>query len=90
MACEVAPGAARKTDIFLHVIQVGDQKLQDMDKIELLQEGATCGIRLDASGQMWEVVFNTAGPLGGRIRRAGSAGAIDRPLATTVEAQSGI
>jgi len=87
---EVTPGAARKTDLFLHVIQVGDQKLQGMDNIELLQEGATCGIRLDASGQIWEVVFNTAGPLGGHIRRAGGVGALDRPLATTVQSQSGI
>jgi heparin/heparan-sulfate lyase len=87
---EISPGTARKTDVFLHVIQVGDQKLQDMDKAELLQEGQRCGVRLNTGGQSWEVTFDASGPLGGHIRRIGGPGTIDVPLATTVQAQSGI
>ncbi len=30
---EVSPGSERKEDCFLHVIQVGDQKLDAMDKV---------------------------------------------------------
>jgi hypothetical protein len=87
---EVSPGAARKTDIFLHAIQVGNQKLQSMDRMELLQEGQRCGVRLNAGSQTWEVRFDTNGPLGGHIRRTGGSATIDRPLATTVQPQSGI
>ena len=86
---EVAPGAARKGDVFLHVIQVGDQGLTRMDEMELVREGDTCGVRVKTEGQVWEVTFNSDGVLGGRIRRTG-ARAVDRALATTVQAQSGI
>jgi len=87
---EVSPGGPRKTDVFLHVLQVGDQKLKSMDRIELLQEPGRSGVRLSTGSQAWEVIFNTTGPLAGRIRRTGGPGPIDRPLATTVQPQSGI
>jgi heparin/heparan-sulfate lyase len=87
---EVSPGTARKADVFLHVIQVGDQKLQQMDKTELLQEGERRGVRLSIGSHAWEVTFDATGPLGGQIRRAGGPGPIDRPLAATVQPQSGI
>jgi hypothetical protein len=87
---EISPGAARQSAVFLHVIQVGDQKLQQMDKAELVQTGQRSGVRLDLGGQTWEVTFNTSGPLAGHIRRAGGPGTMDRPLATTVQSQSGI
>ena len=61
-----------------------------MDKTELLQEGQRCGVRLNTGSQTWEVTFDTGGPLGGHIRRTGGPGTIDRPLATTVQPQSGI
>jgi len=86
---EVTPNVARRTDLFLHVIQVGDQQLTPMDKTELVRESDVCGVRVDAGGRTWEVTFNVNGPLAGHIRRRG-ADAIDRPLATTVQSQSGI
>jgi len=86
---EVTPAVARKTDLFLHVIQVGDQELTRMDQLELLQEPGSCGVRLNTSGQTWEVTFNVAGPLAGHIRRTGDR-AINRALTTTVQLQSDI
>ena len=86
---EVSPGAARKGDVFLHVIQVENQGLAGMDEAELVREGDTCGVRVKTAGQTWEVTFNSDGSLGGRIRGAGGR-AVDRALATTVQAQSGI
>jgi heparin/heparan-sulfate lyase len=86
---EVTPEAAREQDRFLHVIQVGDQQLERMDEARLLRDADTCGVRLNTAGQTWEVTFNVTGPLGGHIRRSG-ADAIDHPLATTVQPQSGI
>jgi len=87
---EISPGAARKADVFLHVIQVGDQKLQHMDETELLQGPAQCGVRLSTSDCVWELMFNIDGALGGHIRRKGGAAAIDRPLTSQVQAQAGI
>ena len=85
----IAPGAARKKDFFLHVIQVGDQNLAQMDKTELLRSSDTCGVRLTAAGQTWEVVFNINGPLGGHIRRTDTE-SFDRALTTAVQPQHGI
>jgi heparin/heparan-sulfate lyase len=86
---EVAPGAARKVDVFLHVIQVGDRGLARMAETELLREEGVCGVRLETGGRRWEVTFSVDGALGGHIRGMG-ARAVDRALATTVQAQSGI
>lgn len=87
---EVTPGSPRKRDVFLHVIQVGDQKLDAMDELTLLQEEGTCGVRLITGNQKWEVAFNSSGQLGGHIRRFGSSGNISAPLVTTVQRQVGI
>jgi hypothetical protein len=87
---EVTPGAPRKRDVFLHVIQVGDQKLDAMDEVTLLQDEGTCGVRLTTGNQKWEVTFNSTGRLGGHIRRLGSTGNISTALATTVQRQVGI
>ena len=86
---EVSPGAARRKDCFLHVIHVGDRNLAQPDETKLLRDSEACGVRLTTSGQTWEVTFNLDGPLGGRIHRLGIE-PIDRPLATTVQPQSGI
>jgi heparin/heparan-sulfate lyase len=86
---EVTPNVARKQDLFLHVIQVGDQQLGRMNEAKLLRDSDTCGVRLTSAGQTWEVTFSVNGPLGGRIGRSGPD-AIDRALATTVQPQSGI
>jgi heparin/heparan-sulfate lyase len=87
---EITPGVPRKSDAFLHVIQVGEQMLEAMDEVELLRRAQTCGVRLNTGDRVWEVTFNSAGPFGGRIRRSGAGSAIDQPLAATVQAQSGI
>jgi heparin/heparan-sulfate lyase len=86
---EVTPAASRKADLFLHVIQVGDQTLEAMDKVELLQGPQGRGVRVDAGDGVWEVVFSPTGPLGGHIRRIGGE-PTDQPLASTVQPQSGI
>ena len=87
---EVTPGEPRKYDVFLHVIQVGDQKLKVMDEITLFQKEGACGVSLTVGNQKWEVTFNSTGKLGGHIRRFGGPGNISVPLATTVQSQIGI
>lgn len=87
---EVSPGALRREDIFLHVIQVGDQTLERMDATEPIRTANTAGVRLKVGERMWEVTFNTHGELGGRIKLSGGDKPMDRPLATAVTPQVGV
>jgi gamma-glutamylcyclotransferase (GGCT)/AIG2-like uncharacterized protein YtfP len=84
---EAAPGIPRKDDVFLHVIQVGDQTLESMDELELIEDDRVCGIKLKADRQTWEVVFNKTGELGGHIKNTSG---MDKSLTTEVQTQAGI
>jgi len=87
---EVTPGAPRKEDLFLHVIQVGDQGLEAMDTTELIEAEGTCGVRILAGRQAWEVTFRTSGELAGEIKRTGTERTLNAALTTTVQPQAGI
>lgn len=87
---EVTPGNPRKEDIFLHVIQVGEQNLEQMDVIKLIEEDNKCGITMKTQNQTWDIVFNSDGPLGGYIRRTGEGKRINHNLASNVQKQVGI
>lgn len=82
---EVTPGAPRAADVFLHVIEVGAQDRESMTATETIREGDRVGVKLGD----WQVLFDTADPLGGRIRRTGQA-PLDEELARDVQPQSGI
>ncbi|KPL19100.1 MAG: hypothetical protein AMJ75_12755 [Phycisphaerae bacterium SM1_79] len=87
---EVTPGNARQRDIFLHVIQVGGQDLEQMDEAELIEGDGRCGVMVKTGQQVWEVVFNSDGLLGGHISRSGRGRRISHNLATEVQKQVGI
>lgn len=87
---EVTPSEPHKEDVFLHVIQVGDQRLATMDQTTLIDEATRYGVRLSIGAETWEVTFDAKGNLGGHIRRTGAKAAIDQPLTSEVEPQSGI
>jgi heparin/heparan-sulfate lyase len=69
---EVSPGAARTEDLFLHVIQVGDQTLAAMDQADLIETDGAVGARLTAGNRTYEVTFAIQGDLdfgtGGSLR----------------------
>lgn len=87
---EVSPGAPRRDDVFLHVIQVGDQSLATMDSAELIQRAGVAGVRLSIGGRTSEVTFNTRGDLGGHIKLSGDGQQLDTDLTTEVTPQVGI
>jgi heparin/heparan-sulfate lyase len=88
---EVSPGSPRTEDLFLHVIQVGDQSLEAMGNAELLQTPDSAGVRLAADGATWEVVFNAQGDVGGHIRLTErDQQVLDADLSTEVQPQVGI
>jgi len=77
---EVRPGEPRTEDVFLHLIQVGAQTLEEM-----------CPATFDAGEGRVTVGFATTGPISGHIRiAAGGQEVVDRPLTTSVMPQSGI
>lgn len=87
---EVAPGAQRREDFFLHVIQVGDQSRGQMDKIVRLETETTYGARITrADGQAWEVTFRKSGPLAGHIRAEGKVN-LNQNLTQHVQPQTGM
>ena len=63
MRVEVSPETARKEDCFLHVIQVGDQHLEQMADMELIQDGSRRGARLIRDDRSVTVTFSSAGDL---------------------------
>ncbi|MBN2451381.1 MAG: heparinase II/III family protein, partial [Lentisphaeria bacterium] len=88
---EVTPATPRREDVFLHVIQVGDRMLAEMDAVEPVKGEGTIGCRIRSGDVVWTVAFAPDGPLAGQIRREGGAAVpIDRPLAQSVEPQAGI
>jgi len=86
---EVTPGQPRSADLFLHVIEVGDQTRRQMRPVEVMQQEGLAGVRLAAGGEDWEIMFRTQGDLGGHVRRRGRV-SWDRELAAAVQPQSGI
>jgi len=64
---EVSPGTARKEDSFLHVIQVGDRQLAQMDDVELVEVGTWRGVRWTSGGRTVAITFDTAGELKMRL-----------------------
>jgi len=87
---EISPGAPREDDVFLHVIQVGDQSLVEMDTPSLIETEDMAGARITIGGRTWEVTFSKQGDLGGHIRLTGEGESLDRPLTTEVTPQVGI
>jgi heparin/heparan-sulfate lyase len=86
---EVSPAAPRTDDAFLHLVQVGDQALEQMARAELVEAEETLGIRLERAGLRVQVSFRTAGGAAGHIRIE-TAGRIlvDRALSEAVQPQS--
>ncbi|NLS96266.1 MAG: hypothetical protein GXX96_29350 [Planctomycetaceae bacterium] len=68
---EVAPGAARKDDCFLHVIQVGDRQLAQMDQVQPIEDGTSLGVRITCAGQPVTITFATTGDLRMEMKNAG-------------------
>jgi heparin/heparan-sulfate lyase len=88
---EVSPAGARADDVFLHVIEAGDAAQPAMGRVQLVRKDDRAGVRVEASGDTWEVWFGTAGPPSGHIsrRRAGKV-ELDRDLTREVMPQAGL
>jgi len=88
---EVKPGSPRKEDVFLHLIQVGDQTLQAMCETQVTTGDGTATVTFDALGKSVTLSFATVGDVGGhmRISRGGQV-LVDRDLTQEVMPQAGL
>ena len=89
---EVAPGRARREDLFLHVIEVGDNaRLAAMSPVKRVRDERTAGVRIRSEGRTWTLCFAIDGDAGGHIRieDAGRV-VVDRTLAGDVAPQVGL
>jgi len=89
---EVAPGAPRESDLFLHLIQVGDRdSLKTMVSSELLQEPGYSGVRFVSGNRRWQVLFAESGAPSGRIKLEENGKVVlERELSRAVQPQSGL
>ena len=88
---EVSPGAPRTQDVFLHVIEVGDQTVEAMTDAELIEGEGTVGVSFAADDATVRVTFATDGDAAGHIviERDGQA-VVDRELTREVQPQAGL
>ena len=89
---EVRPGAERTNDVFLHLIQVGDQSLQSMSDAQVTTAAdGTVLLTFDASGRTVTLLLPTTGDVGGHIRIAEDEQIlVEQPLTQKVTPQEGI
>jgi hypothetical protein len=89
---EVRPGSARTDDVFLHLIQVGDQSLQSMSDAQVRTDAdGVVTLTFDASGRTVTLLLPTSGESGGHIRIVeGEEVLADRPLTDQIMPQEGL
>ncbi|HUU26626.1 MAG TPA: heparinase II/III family protein [archaeon] len=88
---EVSPAEQNSADLFLHLIQVGDQSLKAMVGSELVKKDNQVGVRFAKGELEWEVLFGSQGEPSGRIRiTKNNVDILERKLTGMVSPQKGI
>jgi len=86
---EVSPGDPRTDDVFLHLIQVGEEILTAMAPAELVEEDGVVGVRFRSGERSATVTFATRGAASGQIRiTSGQKILVFKELARKVTPQS--
>ncbi|MFW6146644.1 MAG: hypothetical protein ACOC7R_04850 [Planctomycetota bacterium] len=87
---ETSPAEPSIADVLLHVIRVGDRDAALDAEIRPIRTSGRAGVRFaGADGADVRLVFNTRGPVGGRILIDGDE-RISRPLTAGVHPQAGL
>ena len=64
---EVRPGEARTEDVFMHMIQVGDESLAALPQTETFETDAEIGVTFIYDGKSWRLAFDKSGTYGCNI-----------------------
>lgn len=88
---EIAPAEANKEDIFLHLIQVGDQSLSSMSDSKALKSGDLVGVSFQYKQMEYEVLFNSKDSTGGKISiKQNSTHLLTEEFSQQVKSQKGL
>jgi heparin/heparan-sulfate lyase len=83
---EVSPGGARTADVFLHLIQVGDQSLSSMEANQVTEDADSAEVTFDAGSRTVTLSFAKSGQVGGHITiDDGAQTPVDRALTSQVQ-----
>ena len=55
---EVKPGTAAKSDVFMHIIQVGDESLSALPATMTFNTASEAGVEFDYNGKSWRIAFD--------------------------------
>jgi len=88
---EVRPGAPREQDVFLHLIQVADQSVQEMVDSSVREVGDRIELTFTVSARTYTIALNKTGEVGGHIRIEQDGDVlVDRPLTQEIMHQAGL
>ena len=86
---EVSPGAARKTDVFVHLIEVGDgAAINEMAGCTRIQTDTHVGVGFSIGDRAVDVTFAKEGGIAGHIRITEGEQILDRDFVTRVQKQA--
>lgn len=55
---EVKPGTERENDMFMHIIQVGDESLKSLPKTKTFEDAETIGVEFKYAGKKYRIAFD--------------------------------
>ena len=55
---EVKPGAERKEDVFMHIVQVGDESLTSLPVTRTFETSSQKGVEFEYDGKSWRIAFD--------------------------------
>ena len=88
---EVTPGKSRTEDVFLHLLQVGDTLLQEMDRSSLVDRDDMVGVRFVHEDKAYEVRFFIKNEAGGEISiHQNGMSILEETLSDHVKPQQGL
>ena len=64
---EVKPGTAAKNDMFMHIIQVGDESLTALPATTTFDTASETGVEFKYNGKSWRIAFDKTGNYGCKI-----------------------
>lgn len=88
---EVSPGAPRKEDIFLHLIQACDTSIASPGKSALIENNSIVGVKFTTGSKTVQVTFAKKGEPSGHIKISeGESVIMERDLTGKVNPQAGL
>lgn len=88
---EVSPAGQRKSDVFLHLLEVGPKgEAVEMAPAKLIKNEKECGVEFESGPMKARLVFGLEGPASGRVKIVKGDSSFERVFTDRVQKQSGL